>query len=331
MKRIFLLVLTLVWVISFSFAQKQKVIFDCDLGGDIDDAFALGLLLNCREEFDILGITMDHGETMGRARIACKMLYLTGLEEIPVYVGRPTPGIVGTDKEIAGPSNQYMWAQDFTLLKPQEKPAADFIIESLDKYPGEIILFTVGPVPTIGDVLDRRPDILKKARRVVSMFGSFYVGYDGSKPCPEWNVKADISSARKLLASGADLTFAGLDVTDHVILEQPLREWLLWRQSPLTISLTQLLSFWYKQADWAQRPKMFDPVALGMVLWPDLFETKKVHVTINNEGMTLIDPQGKPNCTIGTSIKKDEFLERMMKKIIWQTLEGKCAAGLHQK
>lgn len=331
MKRLFLLIFITLFLFAGSYGQKQKVIFDCDLGGDIDDAFALALLLNCQDEFDILGITMDHGETMGRARIACKMLYLTGLENIPVYVGRPTPNIVGKDKELAGPSNQYLWAQDFTLLKPQEKPASDFIIECLDKYPGEIILFTVGPVCTIGEILDRRPDVLKKAKRVVSMFGSFYVGYGGSKPCPEWNVLADVASARKLLASGGNLTFAGLDVTDHVILEQPMREWLIMRQSPLTISLTQLYSFWYKQADWAQQPKMFDAVALGMVLWPELFETKKVHVTISDEGMTLINPYEKPNCTIGTFIKKEEFLERMMKKIIWQTLEGKCNTGLHNQ
>ena len=86
MKRFFPVFLAFLWLFPLAYSQKQKVIFDCDLGGDIDDAFALALLLNCRDEFDILGITLDHGETMGRARIACKMLYLTGLEEIPFMI-----------------------------------------------------------------------------------------------------------------------------------------------------------------------------------------------------------------------------------------------------
>ena len=60
-------------------AQKQKVILDCDLGGDIDDAFALALVL-ASPEFEVLGITLDHGLTEKRAQIACKMLYKTGLE-----------------------------------------------------------------------------------------------------------------------------------------------------------------------------------------------------------------------------------------------------------
>lgn len=54
--------------------QKQKVIFDCDLGDDIDDAFALALVI-ASPEFEVLGITMAYGNTPERAKIACRMLY----------------------------------------------------------------------------------------------------------------------------------------------------------------------------------------------------------------------------------------------------------------
>ncbi len=322
-KFVILLTITIFIRINFLQSQKQKVIFDCDLGGDIDDAFAVALLLSSHEKIDLLGITLGHGDTEGRAKIACKILYLNGLENIPVYVGRPTPGVVGVDKELAGPSNQYKWAEDFDIIKPQNKPAVDFIIETLDKYPGEVILITVGPVCNIGDVLDKRPDILKKTKRVVSMFGSFFVGYDGGRPCPEWNVRADIASARKLLNSGANIVFAGLDVTDHVILDSNYREWLLMRQSPMTIALTQLYAFWYKHAEWAQYPKMFDPVAVGIVLWPDLFDFKKVNIMIDDQGKTLVETTGVGEYTIATYINKNEFLERMMKEIIWKDFKRK--------
>jgi len=71
------------------FGQKQKVIFDCDLGDDIDDAYALALLI-ASPELDILGIVMDYGNTPKRAQIACRMLYETGRENIPVVIGRKT-------------------------------------------------------------------------------------------------------------------------------------------------------------------------------------------------------------------------------------------------
>ena len=87
-----------------AFAQNQKVIFDCDLGGDIDDAFALALLLTSQEEFEILGITLDHGNTPGRAEMACKILYEIGMDHIPVYAGEHTPTIVGEQTNLEGPS-----------------------------------------------------------------------------------------------------------------------------------------------------------------------------------------------------------------------------------
>ena len=79
--------------------SKQKIILDCDLGGDIDDAFAIALVLTS-PEFEVLGITLDHGLTEKRAQVACKLLYQIGMEQIPVAVGRQTPNVVGKDKEL---------------------------------------------------------------------------------------------------------------------------------------------------------------------------------------------------------------------------------------
>ena len=47
--------LLLLFLISFSLAaqQRQKVIFDCDLGDDIDDAYALGYLLTLQDRYEI--------------------------------------------------------------------------------------------------------------------------------------------------------------------------------------------------------------------------------------------------------------------------------------
>src|SRR5690242_2958915 len=81
-------------------AEKQKVIFDCDLAGDIDDAFAVSLVLTS-PEFEVLGLVMDHGNTAKRGRVACRLLYELGLENIPVVLGRKTPSIVGQDEGVA--------------------------------------------------------------------------------------------------------------------------------------------------------------------------------------------------------------------------------------
>ncbi len=319
MKKLIVALLTIFLIAqTIHSADKQKIIFDCDLGGDIDDAFAMALIL-CSPEFEVLGFVMDHGNTPKRARVACRLLYECGLEQIPVVVGRHTPGIVGEQTELAGDSHQFAWAEGFDKVKPIQQSAADFIIANLRKYPNEVILFTVGPVPNIREVIEKDPQALKLAKRVVSMFGSFYMGYaTGSKPVPEWNVRADIGSARMLVNAGVNPLFAGLDITTFVKLNEENRTRLLYRNSPLTDALCGLYTLW-RFEDYAHpNCTMFDGVAVGMVLWPELFTTKQVHVTVDDHGYTLIDDSKKPNCEIGVTIDAEEFIKRMMQRLLKQ-------------
>jgi inosine-uridine nucleoside N-ribohydrolase len=299
------------------FAQeKQKIIIDCDLGSDIDDAFALALVL-ASPEFEVLGVVMDHGLTDKRAQIACKMLYETGLDHIPVVVGRQTPNEVGKDKEPGYYTDQFYWAEGFSKVKPVRKSAADFIIDNLRKYPGEIILFTVGPVPNISDVIKKDPEALTFAKHIYSMFGSFYMGYDtGPNPDAEWNVRADIESAKLLVSSGASMTYAGLDITTFVKLEKEMRLKLLMRQSPLTNALCALYSLWGQET-----PTLYDVVAVGMVLWPELFTTRRAHVRVTDDGFTVIDESQEPNCEVGKTIDKQEFLNRVMRRYLVQNMQ----------
>jgi len=324
MKYIFTALLSIFIITQMSYAVgKQKIIFDCDLGGDIDDAFAVALILTS-PEFEVLGFVMDHGNTPKRAQVASRLLYECGLENIPIVVGRHTPLIVGEQTELDGDWHQFAWAEGFNKVKPIKQNAADFIIENLKKFPNEIILFTVGPVPNIRDVIEKDPNALKLAKKVVSMFGSYYMGYaTGSKPVPEWNVRADIGSAKMFINSGADLLLAGLDVTTFVKLNEENRTRLLYRNSPLTNALCGLYTLW-RYEDYATPDcTMFDGVAVGMVLWPELFTTKKVHVTVDDRGNTLIDETKKPNCEIGVTIDAEEFINRLIKRLLKQNLMRK--------
>lgn len=317
MRHIIIPVLALMFQIT-ALAQNQKVIFDCDLGGDIDDAFALALLLSSQEEFEILGIALDHGNTPGRAEMACKILYETGMDNIPVYAGEHTPTIVGEQTTLEGPSTQMTWSQGFDRLLPRKEHAVDFIIRSLNEYPNEVILFTGGPVDNIADMLEKDPDILKKAKKVVSMFGSIEVGYGGGKPVPEWNVRGSIEAGKKLMESGANITLAPLDITDHVFMNDDYLRAIAMRNTPLTDAIGSLYALWYRHADWAVTAKMFDGVAIGMVLWPELFTTREAFVYVDDEGFTRVDENKVPNCTIGVTINENEFINRMALRILHQ-------------
>src|ERR1700689_1046369 len=67
-------------------AEKQKVIFDTDIGDDIDDAFALALAVSS-PKLEVLGVTTAWGDTDLRARLTARLLKATGHGEIPVAAG----------------------------------------------------------------------------------------------------------------------------------------------------------------------------------------------------------------------------------------------------
>ena len=295
--------------------EKQKIILDCDLGDDIDDAFALAMVI-AAEEFDVLGVCMDYGNTPERAKIACRMLYETGRTDIPVYVGRKTSDHY---------SNQFNWGKGFAHLKPREKPAVDFIIETLNANPGEVIIITVGPVPNMMDIIKKDKNALKKAKHIYSMFGSFYMGYSGGPvPDAEWNVRADEEASKMFSGCGARVTYAGLDVTTFVKWGKDYREKLAMRQSPLTDALTGLYSLWGMET-----PTLYDCVAVGMALWPDLFTTRPAYVKVIDGGYTVIDESKEPNSNVGLYINKDEFLKRLLDLYLRQNLGVNQAGTLN--
>jgi hypothetical protein len=99
---------------SIVFAQaRMKVLLDTDIGTDIDDAWALGLLI-ASPNVDLVGVTITDGDTAARAKVACKLLHVTGRDEVPVAVGRRTalPNGVTTSSP----------AEEFTASSPSRSP-----------------------------------------------------------------------------------------------------------------------------------------------------------------------------------------------------------------
>jgi inosine-uridine nucleoside N-ribohydrolase len=302
--------LILFFLISFSLTaqQRQKVIFDCDLGDDIDDAYALGYLLTLQDRYEILGITTCYGRTEDRAILAQKFLAVTGENHIPVYVGKNTSK---SSERANWYADQFYWVKGSPLTK-KPQGATDFIRSQLKKYPGEVIIFSVGPVTNLAPLGAE----LQKAKAIYAMFGSFKIGYDGSsKINSEWNVLCDIPAAKSFVQSGANIIYAGLDVTAMVKLSAENRLKLLMRQSPLTSAMQGLYVLWGQET-----PTLFDPVAIGMETNPELFTTEKVHVYVDDKGFTRLDPTKPANATIGTSIKHTEFIQKLMHQYVYQNL-----------
>ena len=76
------------------------ILLDTDIGTDIDDAFALALVMRS-PELELLGVTTVSGDTAARARLAAKLLWESGSQFVPVAAGKPGKPL---------PQEQTRWA-----------------------------------------------------------------------------------------------------------------------------------------------------------------------------------------------------------------------------
>lgn len=68
--------------------KEYEIILDTDIGDDIDDAYALALLM--AENAKLLGITTVYRNAVQRAKIASRLTALWN-RHIPVYAGKAIP------------------------------------------------------------------------------------------------------------------------------------------------------------------------------------------------------------------------------------------------
>ena len=55
----------------------------------------------------------------------------------------------------------------------------------------------------------------------------------------------------------------------------------------------------------------------------DLFTTRQAYVEVIGGGYTVIDENKDPNSEIGMTIRKEEFIERIMQRYLYQNLSSK--------
>lgn len=186
----------------------MKYIIDMDIGDDIDDALALLLAMDMNIE--IVGITTVFKNTRERARITKKLLKLfgRGYESVPVYAGYGKP-LQGTADEV-GHLCQYTEDLEKDIYSPDgESPedAIDFIIECCRRYRDDLTVIAIGPFTNIAKVIEKAPDALGLAKKVVIMGGAYFRQY------ADWNVSCDPPAAKIMFASLKGIHCLGADVT----------------------------------------------------------------------------------------------------------------------
>ena len=186
------------------------ILLDCDPGHD--DAIAL-LLALASPEVELRGVTTVAGnQTLEKTTAnALRILELVDREDVEVAAGAGRPlvrepyvaayvhgetGLDGSDLPPAGRT-------------PVEQHAVDFLAERVEG----ITLVATGPLTNVALLLARHPEA--RPERIVLMGGAIAEG--NVTPAAEFNVWADPEAAKRVFASGLDVTMVGLDVTHQAL------------------------------------------------------------------------------------------------------------------
>jgi inosine-uridine nucleoside N-ribohydrolase len=289
---------------------KIPVIFDTDICDDIDDTWALAMLLQS-PEFDVKLITTAVRNTPSKAKVVAKFLEAVGRTDIPIGIG------VQHGK---ASHRQQAWIKDYELSSYPGtiyEDGVQALIDTIMKSRKPIKVVAVGPLPNIAAALEREPRIAEKAE-FVGMHGSIYRGYGGSpKLSAEYNVRAFVKEAQKVFTAPWDMTITPLDTCGIVQLKRQKYQKVLKRNSPLTRALIENYRAWYKQGILNQNKDLsraevnkrveqklnsssstlFDTVGIYLAMSTELVKMEKLRVRVTDDGYTRIDENAKViNC-----------------------------------
>lgn len=282
-------------------AEPVPILFDTDIGTDIDDAYALAQILHS-PELKLLGVTTVSGDVVARARLAAKLLAVAGRTDIPVYAGIST-----TPQYMA----QTEWAKGFTSPALHTEGGVEFLRRQINARPGEITIIAVGEMTNVAALLVSEPGIGPKIKAIALMGGAIQRGYaPGSKPEPEWNIRCNIAAARAVFTSGVPLLVAPLDSTAGLILTPEWCVRIFFRGTPLNDALASLDFIWRRTNTWnATQPTLFDSLAVALVASPGLVPLTPLHVVVEADGLTRVSANRPPNTRVALTSDPTAFLE----------------------
>jgi inosine-uridine nucleoside N-ribohydrolase len=273
--------------------KSKPVILATDIGDDIDDTWALGLLLKS-PELDLKLVLTEYGKPQYRAKIIAKFLQTTGHGQVPIGLG--------PDAEPRGEGGQAAWVRDYELSSYPGKVHADGIqalVDTVLHSAQPVTLICIGPMPNLAAALAREPRTAACAR-FVGMDGSVRLGYGGSKTVSaEWNVKAAVKPAQQVLSAPWDITITPLDTCGLVTLDGERYRRLLQATNPVACAIIQNYRHWCasnKHPEEAERHSstLFDTVAVYLAISQDLCKMERLPIRVSDDGFTLIDEKGKP-------------------------------------
>ena len=301
--------------------ETVRMLLDTDIGSDVDDAMALCFALRS-PEIALEGVTTVYGDVGLRARIAMKLIALSGAGAIPVRAGIARPLLRERPVHWMGHEGEGILTDDDRGMPVSDGHAVDFIVGKVRENKGRLTLAAIGPLTNIAAAIIVAPEIVDEVKELIFIGGVARFGDNSLEvPALEWNVKCDPEAARVVFTSGIPLTMLGMDVTRRAEtrMDQSHLERMKRAGTPLSDAAAHLVEIYWRHAE----PKMrciHDVLAVAYAFDRDLVRTERLKVEIETEGsctsgLTLVTRDAeRANADVGLEVR-DRFLELFMSRL----------------
>jgi len=274
-------------------AAKEKVILDTDMVMLYDDGVAMMMLAN-HPDIELLGVTTVPGNTWVAEGTAygLRQLELLKRKDIPVAMGTRYPLRAGRyetielEQKMFGNSSPYIgcfartepasylnvYGAEFggvPSLRPANKHAVAFLIDTIKANPGQVTVMPVGPCTNLAIAIRLAPEIIPLIKRVVYMGGAFDVP-GNTTPAAEFNWWFDPEAAKMCVrAAFPDQLIVGLDVCEKYRFNKTIYERIAAADTPIAELFRQKYGPRFKR-NARHTQGIWDTIAAAVVIDPTL-------------------------------------------------------------
>ncbi len=279
-----------------AFSQTTKVFIDQDTSGPGGtDSISIAMLLKA-PNIEVVGIGVVAGDAWIDQAIyhTLKIAEVCGKPNVPIAAGAPEPLLQDGDSmklrhALWGPKPGDGWYGNWGSYvppagtirpapggppkgKPVEKHAAELLIEMARKYPGELVVYTAGPVTNIALAVKLAPDIVSKIKKVYSMGGSIHVN---EKFNFWWDAEA---AAIHMRADWNERELTPIDVCHKTRMKREFVEAIAKADTPLA----RYVEGSYAEDDEEKFNFMWDELAAAAIIDPSIItKTEDLYVDID--------------------------------------------------
>lgn len=308
---------------SFAAEKPIPIIFDTDIGTDVDDAYALVLAARS-PQLELKAVTTLYGKVEVRSAIARKLLLLMGKDSVPVASG-PSKAIAGHDSFWGGWEGKGLLATNEEVHGVSSKPARDVMIETILASDRKVTIVSVGGLSNVAAALETMPSLRARIERLIIMGGCVRPLLIQGKPIPprrETNLRNDVDAAEIVFKSGVPITLAPAEVTFRTKLFFRDFELIEKSSSRLAQAITALTSEWESRLRGFMKSfgveayytdgsvMLHDPLAVCLLVDPTVATVEPLRIRIElgkhpdgkREIRIIADPDGPVSIDLVTDV-----------------------------